>query len=178
MWLKEENGQLIPPPVNFKTEAGWIMNFNQNPEAMTAHGWQQRSLPEKQISREELSELIYDEKCKIAYGGITLNKNGTAYLFDTDPTSISMCNSMMLRLTGQPDDTPVSWKVYADGAPVLLQLTKQDFEAVFAAGMAMINSAFTVEGELNTELGELDPAGYETFRAGIAARFAEIERMV
>ncbi len=39
MWLKEENGKLIPPPVNYRTEAGWIMNFYKNPEAMTAAGW-------------------------------------------------------------------------------------------------------------------------------------------
>ena len=39
MWLKEENDRLIPPPVNYRTETGWIMNFYKNPEAMTAHGW-------------------------------------------------------------------------------------------------------------------------------------------
>lgn len=39
MWLKEENGKLIPPPVNYRTASGWIMNFNRNPEAMTANGW-------------------------------------------------------------------------------------------------------------------------------------------
>ena len=39
MWLKEQDNQLIPAPVNFRTETGWIMNFYKNPEAMTAHGW-------------------------------------------------------------------------------------------------------------------------------------------
>lgn len=39
MWFKEENGHLIPPPVNYQTSDGWIMNFNLNPAAMTAHGW-------------------------------------------------------------------------------------------------------------------------------------------
>ena len=39
MWLKEENNRLVPPPVNYLTETGWIMNFYKNPEAMTAHGW-------------------------------------------------------------------------------------------------------------------------------------------
>ena len=39
MWLKEENNRLIPPPVNYRTETSWIMNFYKNPEAMTAHGW-------------------------------------------------------------------------------------------------------------------------------------------
>lgn len=41
MWLKEENGRLIPPPVNYRTETGWIMNFYKNPEAMTAAGWRE-----------------------------------------------------------------------------------------------------------------------------------------
>ena len=39
MWLKEENNRLIPPPVNYRTADGTIMNFYKNPEAMTAHGW-------------------------------------------------------------------------------------------------------------------------------------------
>lgn len=49
MWLKEENGRLIPPPVNYRTETGWIMNFYKNPEAMTAHGW-------REWTREEYDE--------------------------------------------------------------------------------------------------------------------------
>ena len=39
MWLKEENNKLIPPPVNYLSPTGWIMNFNQSPEKMTAYGW-------------------------------------------------------------------------------------------------------------------------------------------
>ena len=39
MWLKEADGKLIPPPVNYRTADGTIMNFYKNPEAMTAHGW-------------------------------------------------------------------------------------------------------------------------------------------
>ena len=39
MWLKEQDNQLIPPPVNFRTPTGWIMNFNQSPEQMQKYGW-------------------------------------------------------------------------------------------------------------------------------------------
>ena len=39
MWLKEENNQLIPPPVNYRTPTGWIMNFYKNVEAMIRYGW-------------------------------------------------------------------------------------------------------------------------------------------
>ena len=49
MWLKEENGRLIPPPVNYRTADGWIMNFYKNAEAMTAHGW-------REWTREEYDE--------------------------------------------------------------------------------------------------------------------------
>ena len=132
--------------------------------------------PEEPLTKEKLSDLVYAEKRKIAYGGITLVKDGEAYLFDTDPASISMCSAMLIQLNGKPDDTPVSWKVYRDDAPVLIQLTKQEFERVFAAGMTMIDQAFAVEGRLNAELAALDGSGYETFRQGIAARFETIGR--
>ena len=134
--------------------------------------------PEEPLTKEKLSELIYAEKCKIAYGGITLARDGEAYLFDTDPASISMCSAMLIQLNGKPDDTVVSWKVYRGETPLLIQLTKQEFERVFAAGMTMIDQAFAVEGQLNAELAALDGSGYETFRQGIAARFAGIERAV
>lgn len=41
MWLKEEGNRLIPPPVNYQTADGWIMNFYKNPDAMTAAGWRE-----------------------------------------------------------------------------------------------------------------------------------------
>ncbi len=134
--------------------------------------------PAELLTKQKLSELIYAEKCKIAYGGITLEKDGARYLFDTDPASISMCNAMLTRLNGKPDDTPVSWKVYCRDTPVLLSLTKFEFERVFAAGMTMIDQSFAVEGELNGELAALDGSTGETFRQGIAARFETIRRTV
>ena len=132
--------------------------------------------PAERSTKEKLAELVYAGKCKIAYGGITLEKNGKEYLFATDPASIAMCNAMMIRLAGKTDDTLVSWKVYCGDTPVLLSLTKLEFERVFASGMTMIHQAFTVEGELNAELAALDGSGYETFRQGIAARFETIGR--
>ena len=40
MWLKEQDNQLIPPPVNFRTPEGvTICNFNLNPDAMIRYGW-------------------------------------------------------------------------------------------------------------------------------------------
>ena len=134
--------------------------------------------PEEALTKEKLAELVYAEKCKIAYGGITLVRSGEEYLFDTDPSSISMCNAMLIQLNGKPDETPLSWKVYCGNTPVLLSLTKPEFERVFAAGMRMVDQSFAVEGALYAELAELDESGYETFRQGIASRFAVIERKV
>lgn len=53
MWLKEENGKLIPPPVNYRTADGWIMNFNRNPDAMFRHGW--RDLEAEEIMEWDLA---------------------------------------------------------------------------------------------------------------------------
>jgi len=40
MWLKEQDNQLIPAPVNFRTPDGvTICNFNLDPDAMTRYGW-------------------------------------------------------------------------------------------------------------------------------------------
>ena len=39
MWLKEENGKLVPPPKNYLTPDGWVMNFDKSPEQTAAYGW-------------------------------------------------------------------------------------------------------------------------------------------
>ena len=40
MYYKEQDNQLIPPPVNFQTPYGsWIMNFDKSPAAMATYGW-------------------------------------------------------------------------------------------------------------------------------------------
>ena len=41
MWLKEENGQLIPPPINYQSETETIFNFYKNPEKMRKYGWRE-----------------------------------------------------------------------------------------------------------------------------------------
>ena len=39
MWLKEQGNRLIPPPVNYRSADGWIMNFYRSPEQMQKYGW-------------------------------------------------------------------------------------------------------------------------------------------
>lgn len=64
MWLKEEGNRLIQPPVNYQTEAGWIMNFYKNPEAMTAHGWREFTREEFDAwYREHPEPVIPRTKC-------------------------------------------------------------------------------------------------------------------
>ena len=41
MWLKEENGQLIPPPINYRTPEETIFNFYKSPEQMQKYGWRE-----------------------------------------------------------------------------------------------------------------------------------------
>ena len=39
MWLKQQNNQLVSPPVNFVTPQGTIMNFDKNPQKLLEYGW-------------------------------------------------------------------------------------------------------------------------------------------
>ena len=103
----------------------------------------------------DLTEFLYQQKCKVAYGGVTVVKGGAEYLFETNQDSITMCNSMALAMTSQPDDFTVNWKVWQDGSPVRLTISKAEFNAIFAFGMTMINTAFGVEGALNAEAQKL-----------------------
>ena len=127
--------------------------------------------PARKLTRQELTEMIYQEKARIAYGGITIRKDGLDYLFATDQNSISLCAAMRINLTGQPDHTVLAWKVYRDGKPEMLSLTKSEFETVVLRAMTMINAAFQTEGELYERLDSLDEMQYEAFQSEIKAAF-------
>lgn len=99
---------------------------------------------------QELTEFLYQQKCKVAYGGVTVVKNNQHYTFETTQDSITMCNSLALAIASQPDTYTIYWKCWCDGMPKMLQLTKVQFNAIFAFGIQMINQAFAVQGTLNT----------------------------
>ena len=99
----------------------------------------------------DLTEFLYQEKCKVAYNGVTVIKDGAEYFFETNQDSITMCNSMALAMASQPDDYTITWKVWQGDKPVMLTITKAEFNAIFAFGMTMINTAFAVEGALNEQ---------------------------
>lgn len=98
---------------------------------------------------QDLTEFLYQEKCKVAYGGVTVVKNNQHYIFETTQDSITMCNSLALAIANQPDTYAINWKCWCDGMPVMLELNKAQFNAIFAFGIQMINEAFAVQGILN-----------------------------
>jgi hypothetical protein len=106
-------------------------------------------------TKAELSEFIYQEKCKVAYGGVTVKQDGNEYTFETTKDSITMCNSRVLAIATKPDDFIISWKVWQDDIPTVLNITKAEFLSIFAFGSEMIDAAFAVEGALNAEIQQL-----------------------
>jgi hypothetical protein len=62
-------------------------------------------------------------------------KEGIKYIFETNEHSITMCNSMALALATKSDDFTINWKVWEGNIPVLLTITKVEFNNIFAFGM-------------------------------------------
>lgn len=62
-------------------------------------------------------EFLYQEKCKVAYGGVTIVKNSQEYTFETTQDSITMCNSLALAIASQPDTYTINWKCWKGDIP-------------------------------------------------------------
>jgi hypothetical protein len=168
--------------------AVWCNGNNAHIEEITKEGERQRKFtiaanPKPQTTIADLTEFLYQEKCKVAYGGVTVVKGSTEYLFETNQDSITMCNSMALAMANQPDDFTVSWKVWQDGNPVMLTISKAEFNAIFAFGMVMINTAFGVEGDLNETAQKLtdeqlaDDDYVMAFKKTAVIRFATVNNI-
>lgn len=71
-------------------------------------------------------------------------KDSQAFTFETTQDSITMCNSLSLAVSAQADDSVISWKCWQGDVPKMLELTKAQFNAIFAFGIVMINEAFAV----------------------------------
>lgn len=69
---------------------------------------------------QELTEFLYQEKCKVAYGGVTVVRDSQHYTFETTQDSITMCNSLALAIASQPDTYTIYWKYWCDGMPKML----------------------------------------------------------
>ena len=140
-----------------------IRELGPIPEGWTAER------PDKAMTREWITEAVYQAKAAKAYGGITVNRSGVDYTFATDPSSIALCNAVMLSATDNID-----WKVWHDGEPYTLRLDATTFRAIFAAGMAMVQQAFSTEAELNTEYAALTDAEIAALtEAEVTAHIAE-----
>lgn len=105
----------------------------------------------EQMTHKELIQFIYQEKCRIAYGGVKIIKNDKSYLFETSIDSATMCSCQLYALNEQNDDYIVYWKVWQNDEPQMLELTKPEFIKVFSFSRDVINTAFGVQGMLNTQ---------------------------
>lgn len=73
MWFKQQNGQLLIPPVNFKTPNGsYIMNFDKSPAAMATFGYKEYTQQQLQqwykqhpvAPAQELDTTAFDSACQ------------------------------------------------------------------------------------------------------------------
>ena len=194
MQYKIENDELIPAPVNYVTPDGkTICNFNLSVELMNQYGftmteeeaeeWRKdHPEPKPPVTLDQLTELTYQAKAAVAYGGLTFVKDGVSYQFDTDVDSITMCNAQVLLMINQLDDYQIGWKVYVNDHPTLLPMTKAEFIKVYGFGNLMVNSAFVTEGTLNAHYEalteeELQALDLDTERAYIQSEFDKIPRV-
>lgn len=106
-------------------------------------------------TKADLSEFGYQEKCKVAYGGVTVKKDDNEYTFETTQDSITMCNSRAFAIVDKPDDFIITWKVWQGDIPTVINITKAEFLSIFAFGSNMIDEAFTIEGTLNNTINQL-----------------------
>lgn len=154
--------------------AGWTIITKEQYQKLTKH------IPTKV----QLSEWMYQEKCKIAYTGVIVIMNTQEYIFETDKDSITMCNSQAIALAQMEDITEIKWKVYKKNLPILITLTKKQFLSIFSFGMQMINQSFAVEGERNTIIEAMTKEQLEndeyinTFKIESTNKFNQINKYI
>ena len=174
------NGEAWEYIEDHRGETVWVDHFTSDTIRVLGpipEGWS-LTRPEKTMNRSAITELVYSAKAAKAYGGITVNRSGLDYTFATDPESIAMCNAVLIAAPAS-----IAWKVWRNGEPATLTLTSTEFRSIFAAGMAMIQSAFDAEAELNAEYAAMTDAQIsELTEAGvlehIRARFELIHPAV
>lgn len=170
-YIEDHRGQIVWKSYDESME---IRELGAIPE-----GWTTEQ-PEKPATLEDLSQFLYQQKCKIAYGGVTVIKDGFSYIFETNQDSITMCNSMALALSTQPDTTQITWKTWKDNTPVMLIVSKAEFNAIFSFGMLMINTAFGIEGVLNEQVQKMteeqlaDFQFVQAFKTEAVTQFAQV----
>lgn len=170
-YIEDHRGQII-----WKTyeESKQITQLGPIPEEWSIQQ------PQKPIIISDLSQFLYQQKCKIAYTGVKVIKNEVEYLFETTQDSITMCNSMALAITAQPNDFIINWKVWKNNTPTMLSITKEQFNSIFSFGMLMINTAFSVQGLLNQQLQAItqqqlaDTVFVEEFKTNAISEFLKI----
>lgn len=104
------------------------------------------------ITKSDLIQFVYKEKCKVAFTGVIIQKNNEKYLFETNQNSITMANGKATAIFDKPEDFQINWKTWKDNLPVILTLTKKEFNEIFNFSMQMIDLTFALEGKLNLQV--------------------------
>lgn len=97
--------------------------------------------------KKELINNLYKIKADKAYGGVIINDT---FVFETNQTSIT---NTVASLALMDDTATANWKFYTiDGEPVFQTVTKLQLASIAKFGRDMMDEAFKVEGQANTDL--------------------------
>lgn len=97
--------------------------------------------------KKELISGLYKIKADKAYGGVIINDT---FVFETNQTSIT---NTVASLSLMDDTTTANWKFYTiSGEPVFQTVTKLQLASIAKFGRNMMDEAFKVEGQANTDL--------------------------
>lgn len=97
--------------------------------------------------KKELISGLYKIKADKAYGGVIINDT---FVFETNQTSIT---NTVASLALMDDTTTANWKFYTiSGEPVFQTVTKLQLASIAKFGRDMMDEAFKVEGQANTDL--------------------------
>lgn len=97
--------------------------------------------------KKELISGLYKIKADKAYGGVIINDT---FVFETNQTSIT---NTVASLALMDDTATANWKFYTiSGEPVFQTVTKLQLASIAKFGRNMMDEAFKVEGQANTDL--------------------------
>lgn len=97
--------------------------------------------------KKELINDLYKIKADKAYGGVIINDT---FVFETNQTSIT---NTVASLALMDDTATANWKFYTiSGEPVFQTVTKLQLASIAKFGRNMMDEAFKVEGQANTDL--------------------------
>lgn len=125
--------------------------------------------------KKELINQLYKIKADKAYGGVIINDT---LVFETNQTSIT---NTVASLALMGDTATANWKFYTvSGEPVFQTVTKLQLAGIAQFGRDMMDEAFKVEGQANTDLSTAtveqlnDEEWRNTFTADVQTKMDEV----